>query len=368
MRYGYFDSEIVGTDQEGMPIFDRAETSDLFRLLLAKLVSNGVLASPGDCFQVIASEGLNVTVRPGFGMINGAFAYDDAENTLTLEKAPAQHSRIDRIVLRCNYADRLCELVVKTGTVAANPAPPAIVQPSAGDYYELGLATVLVGSTATVITQANITDTRLDPTVCGLITQLIDHLDTAALSAQLDQFYSEFVDKAETDYQQSRAQYLAMCQEIVDTLNTTKNTAESDFNTWFQSIRDKLSGDIAGSLQNQLDALAERVDGKTQFFSVTLSAQGWAEQRQSVAAPGVTAGNATHVFAAPAAESVEGYAAYLDCGVYCAEKGSGTLTFVCDSVPDMDLTVHVALFADGGSFAPPPGETEQLPDAEEGAF
>ena len=109
-------------------------------------------------------------------------------------------------------------------------------------------------------------------------------------------------------------------------------------------------------------------DGKIQFFSVTLSAQGWAEQRQSVAAPGVTAGNATHVFAAPAAESGEGYAAYLDCGVHCAEKGSGTLTFACDSVPDMDLTVHVALFADGGSFATSPGETEQLPDAEEGAF
>ena len=109
-------------------------------------------------------------------------------------------------------------------------------------------------------------------------------------------------------------------------------------------------------------------DGKTQFFSVTLSAQGWAEQRQSVAAPGVTAGNSTHVFAAPAAESGEGYAAYLDCGVYCAEKGSGTLTFVCDSVPDMDLTVHVALFADGGSFVPSPGETEQLPDAEQEAF
>ena len=32
MRYGYFDSEITGVDSEGMPIFDRAETSELFRL------------------------------------------------------------------------------------------------------------------------------------------------------------------------------------------------------------------------------------------------------------------------------------------------------------------------------------------------
>lgn len=259
MRYGYFDSEIIGTDSEGMPIFDRAETSDLFRLLFSKLVSNGVLASPSDCFQVVAAEGLNVTVRPGFGMINGAFAYDEAENTLTLEKAPAQYSRIDRIVLRCNYADRLCELVVKTGTVANNPVAPKIVQPAAGDYYELGLATVTVGANVTAVTQANITDTRMDSTVCGFITQLIDHLDTSVFFAQLDQFYTEFVSKTEADYRLSREEYLAMCQDIVDTLNTLEKTAESDFDTWFDTIKGKLAGDIAGALQIQIDNLTQTV-------------------------------------------------------------------------------------------------------------
>lgn len=259
MRYGYFDSEIIGTDSEGMPIFDRAETSDLFRLLFSKLVSNGVLASPSDCFQVVAAEGLNVTVRPGFGMINGAFAYDEAENTLTLEKAPAQYSRIDRIVLRCNYADRLCELVVKTGTVANNPVAPKIVQPAAGDYYELGLATVTVGANVTAVTQANITDTRMDSTVCGFITQLIDHLDTSVFFAQLDQFYTEFVSKTEADYRLSREEYLAMCQDIVDTLNTFEKMAESDFDTWFDTIKGKLAGDIAGALQIQIDNLTQTV-------------------------------------------------------------------------------------------------------------
>lgn len=259
MRYGYFDSEIIGTDSEGMPIFDRAETSDLFRLLFSKLVSNGVRASPSDCFQVVAAEGLNVTVRPGFGMINGAFAYDEAENTLTLEKAPAQYSRIDRIVLRCNYADRLCELVVKTGTVANNPVAPKIVQPAAGDYYELGLATVTVGANVTAVTQTNITDTRMDSTVCGFITQLIDHLDTSVFFAQLDQFYTEFVSKTEADYRLSREEYLAMCQDIVDTLNTFEKTAESDFDTWFDTIKGKLAGDIAGALQIQIDNLTQTV-------------------------------------------------------------------------------------------------------------
>ena len=165
LRYGYFDSEIIGTDAEGMPIFDRAETSDLFRLLFAKLVSNGVLADPGDCFQVLASEGLNLTVRPGFGLIQGAFAYDDSAETYTLAQAPTQYARIDRIVLRANYADRLCEIVVKTGEVAATPVAPELLQPASGDYYELSLATVYISANATAVTQSNITDTRGDSSV-----------------------------------------------------------------------------------------------------------------------------------------------------------------------------------------------------------
>ena len=63
MRYGYFDSEITGVDSEGMPIFDRAETSELFRLLFSKLLTNGVLAKPADCFKVLAGDtGLSLSL------------------------------------------------------------------------------------------------------------------------------------------------------------------------------------------------------------------------------------------------------------------------------------------------------------------
>ena len=94
MRYGYFDSEITGVDSEGMPIFDRAETSELFRLLFSKLLTNGVLAKPADCFKVLAGDtGLSVKVQPGFGLINGAFAYDPAVATFQLAAAPTSYSR-----------------------------------------------------------------------------------------------------------------------------------------------------------------------------------------------------------------------------------------------------------------------------------
>ena len=55
LRYGYFDSEIVGYDSEGMPILDRAESSDLLCLFFAMIVSDGVLAAPSNCFFVRAA-------------------------------------------------------------------------------------------------------------------------------------------------------------------------------------------------------------------------------------------------------------------------------------------------------------------------
>ncbi len=271
LRYGYFDSEITGTDSEGMPIFDRAENSELFALLFANLVSNGVLASPADCFRVLAGDsGLTVKVRPGFGMINGRFAYDASEESLALEAAPTSYSRIDWIALRCSYVDRLCEVIVKTGTAASSPVPPDLLQPTSGDYYELGLAQVKVSANQTSISQANITDTRANSTYCGYITQLIDHLDTSVFFAQLDTFYQEFVDKSNTSYEtfQNMADkaysdfttaindYITALEakgnadltETTESLKEFQRTSQNTFNEWFESVKGKMDGDTGTKL------------------------------------------------------------------------------------------------------------------------
>lgn len=282
MRYGYFDSEITGVDSEGMPIFDRAETSELFRLLFAKLLTNGVLALPGDCFQVIAgSTGLTVKIRPGFGLINGAFAYDGAEETYALAAAPTQYSRIDRVVLRCNYLERLCEIIIKTGTPAANPVPPELLQPSSGDYYELGLALVNIGTNQSVITQSSITDTRADSSVCGFITQLIDHIDTKVFYEQFNAFYAEFVEKSDASYalfqsmatqaydayttaineyiKQLEAKGNAGLTETTEALKEFQRTSQNAFNAWFAEVQGLLDEDVAGRLINITNEQGERL-------------------------------------------------------------------------------------------------------------
>lgn len=283
MRYGYFDSEITGVDSEGMPIFDRAETSELFRLLFAKLLTNGVLAKPANTFQVTAAEsGLAVVVAPGFGLINGAFAYDAAAETLQLEAAPTAYSRIDRIVLRCNYLDRLCEIIVKTGTPASSPVAPELLQPASGDYYELGLATVKIGANQTTISQSVITDTRADSSVCGYITQFIDSIDTSVFYAQFNAFYEEFVDKSNLSYDtfnemastaystfttaindyttdlQTRGE--ANLTGVTESLKEFQRTSQNAFNAWFADVQGLLDKDVAGKLINITNDHEQRID------------------------------------------------------------------------------------------------------------
>lgn len=199
-RYGYFDSEITGIDDEGMPIFDRAETSDLFALLFANLVSDGVLALPSNCFRVrAAGNGLGLELDPGFGMVKGHFCYNDEVEQLSILTVPQQYGRIDRVVMRCNYLQRTVEIIIKSGMESANPVPPDLVQPAAGDYFELCLANIHLSAGQQVITQSSITDTRSDSRVCGYITQLIDHLDTDVFSEQLNDWYKNMTEQAESD-------------------------------------------------------------------------------------------------------------------------------------------------------------------------
>ena len=264
LRYGYFDSEITGIDDEGMPIFDRAETSDLFALLFASLVSDGVLALPSNCFRVrAAGNGLNLELDPGFGMIKGHFCYDNEIRELTVEAAPQKYNRIDRVVIRCNYLERMVEVVIKKGIEAAKPVPPELIRPAAGDYYELCLANIRLTAGQKVITQSSITDTRPDSAVCGYITQLIDHLDTEVFFSQLDTFYREFVEKSDGSYDKfitDMQRYLdslivsgdSQLKKIVQILTDIEVDSEQQWQEWFDSIKKTLASVENGEMLEQL--------------------------------------------------------------------------------------------------------------------
>lgn len=76
--------------------------------------------------------------------------------------------------------------------------------------------------------------------------------------------------------------------------------------------------------------------------TVVLYSNIWYEGKQSISTPAIPA-SAKAVIASPEL-SDENYETYSACGVRCVAKTATGLEFVCDSVPDIDLTVELTGF------------------------
>lgn len=138
-------------------------------------------------YAVSVTGARQIAVAPGLAWIN----YDDFKGVsacsreavnLTVPDADSTLSRIDRVVLQFDTAANLTAVKLKTGTPAAAPEPPAILQNH--NQYELGLCTVSVPAGSSVVTAADITDTRADEAVCGVMRDSVTGIPTAQLQAQ----------------------------------------------------------------------------------------------------------------------------------------------------------------------------------------
>ena len=79
---------------------------------------------------------------------------------------------------------------------------------------------------------------------------------------------------------------------------------------------------------------------------VTLFADGWADNLQNVAVDFATSSNT--IFSSP---DPAYYDLYTENGVIVAEQADGIVTFRCESVPDADIIVNLAIFAEGNGSA-----------------
>ena len=148
--------------------------------------TSGVYAKDTN-YAVSVTGPRQITVAPGLAWIN----YDDFKGVsacsreavnLTVPDADGTLPRIDRVVLQFDTAANLTAVKLKPGTPAAAPEPPAILQNH--NQYELGLCTVSVPAGSSVVTAADITDTRADEAVCGVMRDGVKGIPTAQLQAQ----------------------------------------------------------------------------------------------------------------------------------------------------------------------------------------
>ena len=148
---------------------------------------SGVYSADED-FSVTANGDLTVTVSAGQAWVRparfrGRSIILEQPETVTLTAADTVRSRIDRLVLRYDAAAKKTSLTVLTGTPdSASPTAPEIIRTAL--VYDLCLADIRRPAGSTVVTAADITDTRADEAVCGVMRDGVTGIPTAQLQAQ----------------------------------------------------------------------------------------------------------------------------------------------------------------------------------------
>lgn len=175
--------------------FDAADVA----AYLAGLTS-GVFSSAAD-FPVTAAGGLKVTVGAGRGWVHpsrftGYSITKREADTLTMPLADPSLPRIDRIVMRYDAGARAASLQVLQGTASSTPTAPAISRTEL--IYDLCLAEITRPAGSTAVTTGQITDTRLDEKLCGIVRDGVTGIPTDELLAAAKERIGELEEKATT--------------------------------------------------------------------------------------------------------------------------------------------------------------------------
>lgn len=227
-----FNSNITGYDSENLPIFDRAIDSITQRKFTKALYKNGVKF--GDSFKVKANSAMTIIVEPGVCVIEGVIGIEESRRTLQVQSSSSQ-DRIDRVVLRLNEQSRSVDLYIKKGTPSNSPIAPYLTKQSlgTGDIYELGIADIFVSRNSVSITSDRITDTRLNSSLCGVITSATLNVDTSSYSTQMD----ALIETTRQAYQNAINQTTAgRLENTINTVQTSINSIRSTSNQNSNSI------------------------------------------------------------------------------------------------------------------------------------
>ena len=194
--------------------------------------TSGVYSSEED-FAVTAAGGLSVTVSAGVGWVHPArfegysVIMREAE-TLTLALADGQRPRIDCIVLRYDAAAHKSSLLVLQGTPDTQPTAPGISRTAL--LYDLCLAQITRPAGSTAITAGAITDTRLDPALCGVMRDGVTGIPTEELIASARERINALEETASAAAKEADASKTAAAQSEANAEAYKKAAATSERN------------------------------------------------------------------------------------------------------------------------------------------
>ena len=164
--------------------------------------TSGVFAASGNAaVAALVTPGMAVTVSDGTGWMSnanndGVVWWNDSESVngtklqLAIDAADGVLNRIDRVIVEwktTNYVDRP-EIKVLKGTASSAAVAPSLT--NSGTKRQISLAQVAIAAGTTAITASMITDERLNPDVCGLVTDTLS-IDTSVINAHFEELLDQ---------------------------------------------------------------------------------------------------------------------------------------------------------------------------------
>lgn len=158
--------------------------------------TSGVFGAANNLATSIVPGTMSVQVSDGVGWLSnengdGVVFWNDNEQTngskltLTHDVADGALNRIDRIVVTwetTNYV-ALPTISILKGARSSNPVPPTLTNNNV--QRQISLAKVYIPAGTVSLSTPMVTDERLDPSVCGIVTETVK-IDTSTMQNQFE--------------------------------------------------------------------------------------------------------------------------------------------------------------------------------------
>lgn len=196
---------------------DRKYNAAQFGAIFDGILRDGVFATVGTSFVVVAGGGMQVNVGIGRAWFNRTWTDNDEILPVGIEAAEVVLNRIDVVAIEIGITSRTNAIVVVKGTPASSPVAPTLTNTEAVKQYPL--AHILVSAGVTTISGVGITN-KVGTAGCPFVTGLFENM----------------------------------------TIEGVTSVLEARFNEWFTAIQGQLTGDPATALALQITDLDGRLD------------------------------------------------------------------------------------------------------------
>lgn len=173
---------------------DRTYNADQMSSIFEGLITDGVYASVGNKMAVQPNNGMTIQIASGRGWFGKHWVDNDTEYTLALEGSDVTLNRYAAVCVKVDTTNSVRSVTpfIKYSSFATVPVKPTMTRTES--IKEYCLAYVYIKAGATVITVADIIDTRANTDLCGWVTGLIEQLNSTTLWTQWETLFNEWFD------------------------------------------------------------------------------------------------------------------------------------------------------------------------------